>query len=202
LSSFSLQGLHGLCEGVGEQEGGELTGFESKWYAVFTMTRHEKRLTCLCAERRIESFLPLYRVRNRWKNRCTVTVELPLFPNYVFVRINAQKRVQILRLPGVLSIVSSGRNLLPVPDDYVALLRDGLLAHKIEPHPNMETGDRVCITAGPMAGMEGVLDRKKSGLRVVVRLEMIGRSVAVEVDAMEISQVGPKRLTRSFAAVN
>lgn len=69
-------------------------------------------------------------------------------------------------------------------------LRCGLLARRIEPHANVEAGDRVCITTGPMADMEGILDRQKNELRVVLRLEMIGRSVAVEVGAEEIAYVG------------
>jgi transcription antitermination factor NusG len=117
-------------------------------------------------------------------------VELPLFPNYFFVRIGPQQRVQILQLPGVLSIVSAGRHVLPIPDDYITSLRGGLLAHRIEPHPNPEVGDPVCIITGPMAGMEGILVRQKNELRVVLTLEMIGRSVAVEVGADEISPVG------------
>jgi transcription antitermination factor NusG len=154
------------------------------------MARHEKRVATHCSERQIESFLPLYRVRHRWKNRCTATVELPLFPNYFFIRIGPQERIQVLKLPGVLSIVSSGRHPIPIPDEYIASLRGGLLTHRIEPHPNVGAGDRVCITTGPLAGMEGIVDRQKNELRVVLKLEMIGRSVVVEVGAAEISYIG------------
>lgn len=159
------------------------------WFAVFTMARHEKRVVTHCAERGLETFLPLYRVRHKWKNRCTATVDLPLFPNYLFVRIEAQDRTQVLKLPGVLSIVSSGRHPLAVPDEYITSLRQGLLTHRIEPHPNVEAGDRVWINTGPLAGMEGFVDRQKNELRVVLRLEMIGRSMVVEVGAEEISLV-------------
>jgi len=160
------------------------------------MPRHEKRLVVHCGERKIQCFLPLFQVRHRWRNRSTATVELPLFPNYLFVRIDPGERVRVLRLPGVLSIVSSGRELLPIPDEYITALRGGLLRYRIEPHPNVEAGDRVCITTGPMAGMEGVLDRQKNDLRVILRLEMIGRSVAVEVGATEIAYAGaaPKHM--------
>jgi transcription antitermination factor NusG len=159
---------------------------DPKWYAVFTMPRHEKRVAGHCMERQIESFLPLYRVRHLWKNRCTATVELPLFPNYFFVRIDAQERLRVLKLPGALSIISSGRQLSSIPDGYIDALRSGLLTNRIEPHPNLEAGDRVCITTGPMAGIEGILQRHKNGVRVVLKLEMIGRSVAVEVGTEEI----------------
>jgi len=167
-----------------------------RWYAVFTMPRHEKRVVGICGERQVESFLPLYQVRHRWKNRSTVTLDLPLFPNYFFVRIDPEERLQVLKLPGVLSIVSSGRQLLPIADEYITALRGGLQRYRIEPHPNVEAGDRVCITTGPMAGMEGIVDRQKNDLRIILRLEMIGRSVAVEVAANEISYLGVQKQPR------
>jgi len=176
-----------------EQESRGLVGYDPRWYAVFTMPRHEKRVAGHCTERGIESFLPLYQVRHRWKNRCTATVELPLFPNYSFVRIDVRERIQVLSLSSVRYIVCSGHELLPVPDEYISFLREGLLAHRIEPHLNLEAGDRVRIKTGPMAGMEGILDRHKSGLRIVLKLEMIGRSIAVEVGAAEVSYVGEQR---------
>jgi transcription antitermination factor NusG len=157
-----------------------------RWYAVFTAPRHEKRIAWHFGQRQIESFLPLYKVRHRWKNRCTMTLELPLFPNYVFARTNPQERLRVLSVPRVLSIVSRGREPVPVPDHYITGLRDGLLTHAIEPHPGLEVGDRVRITTGAMAGLEGVLDRRKNSFRVVLRLDMIGRSVAIEVGVEDI----------------
>jgi transcriptional antiterminator RfaH len=157
-----------------------------KWYAVFTMARHEKRVFAQCEQRRIEAFLPLYRAKHRWKNRCTVDVELPLFPSYSFVRIDPRTRVQVLQIPGVVWIVSSGRQLQPLPDDYINSLRDGLLAHRIEPYSEVAVGDWVRITRGPMTGTEGILERRKNALRVILRLGMLDRSVSVEVGASEI----------------
>jgi transcription antitermination factor NusG len=163
-----------------------------KWYAVFTLARHEKRVVTQCADRQIECFLPLYKVRHRWKNRRDVDLELPLFPNYSFVHIDPQRRTDVLRLPGVVSIVSSRRELLPLPDNFIHSLRAGLLERRIEPHPELALGDRVRIMAGPMAGVEGILDRQKNGLRVVLRLEMLSRSLSVEVGAAEIEWCDPR----------
>jgi transcription antitermination factor NusG len=163
-----------------------------KWYAVFTLSNHEKRVLARCTELPLECLLPLYKVRRKWKNGCTVSLELPLFPNYFFVRIAPRDRVRVLELPGVVSIVSSGRELLPIPDDYITSLRDALLVHKIEPHPNVEAGERVRIKTGPLAGTEGVLERRKNDLRVVLRLEMLARSVSVEVDAEQVEWCGSR----------
>ena len=157
-----------------------------KWYAVFTMARHEKKIAWNLGQRDIESFLPLYRTKHRWKNRRTVALELPLFPNYLFVRIDPHERLRVLSIPSVVSIVSVGREPVPVSDQYITGLRDGLLTYRIEPHNGLEVGDRVRISRGAMADMIGVLDRQKNAFRVVLTLEMIGRSVAVEVDLADI----------------
>lgn len=158
----------------------------AKWYAVYTLAHHERRVSERCAQREVESFLPLYKTRRKWKNRCTVDLELPLFPNYFFVRIPLRNRVQVLQLPGVVSIVSSSGQPLPLPDDYISALRDGLRLHKIEPRPSVEPGERVRITTGPLAGAEGTLERHKNGFRVLLTLEMLARSISVEVGADEI----------------
>lgn len=169
-----------------------------RWYAVFTMARHEKQIAWHLGQREIESFLPLYKTKRRWKNRCTVALELPLFPNYVFVRIDLQERLRVLKIPSVVSIVSVGREPLPVEDHYITGLRAGLLTHEIEPHPGLDVGDWVRITNGAMADMVGVLDRQKNAFRVVLSLEMIGRSVAVEVDVASIEPTdAPKRNARA-----
>jgi transcription antitermination factor NusG len=166
------------------QAGAEI--FPANWFAVYTNSHHEKRVASHFAERRIESFLPLYLTRHRWKNRCQAIIELPLFPNYVFVRIDPRERVRILKVPGVLSVVGSGRIPAPLPDFEIELLRSSLGQRKIEPHPYLVIGVRVRIKAGPMAGMEGVLVRKKNNLRVVLALDLIMQSVAVEVDADDL----------------
>ena len=183
-----LQGMEGA------QEFEYIAERVPRWYAAFTKPRHEKQIACHFGQREIESFLPLYKKKNRWKNRCNVDLELPLFPNYVFVRIDPLERLRVLKVPSVISIVSVGREPLPVPDHYISALREQLLTNRIEPHFGLEVGERVRIKAGAMADMVGVLDRQKNGLRVVIRLEMIGRSVAVEVDLADIEPADTVRI--------
>jgi transcription antitermination factor NusG len=183
MVSAQMEGLHGV-------ELQSLSGAVLRWYAVFTMARHEKKIAWHFKQREIESFLPLYKARHRWKNRCTVALELPLFPNYLFVRIDPHERLRVLSVPSVVSIVSVGREPLPVADQYISALRDGLISCRIEPHPGLDVGERVRIIRGAMADMTGVLDRRKNTFRVVLSLEMIGRSVAVEVDLADIEPAG------------
>ena len=141
-------------------------------------------------KREVETFLPLYRTNRQWQKSRPVVLELPLFPTYVFVRIARQARGAVLGTPGVLSIVGSAREPWPLADFEIDALRSGLLERKIEPHPYLVVGERVRIIAGVMAGIEGVLVRKKNDFRVVLTLDTIMRSVAVEVNADDIEQVG------------
>lgn len=165
------------------------TGTLPQWFALYTTPRHEKQVAELLTHRHIETFLPLYRTTRRWKKSRPIELELPLFPTYVFARVPQQSRSSVLGAPGVLSIVGSARQSWPLPDFEIEALRFGLLERKIEPHPYLVVGERVRIKAGVMAGVEGILVRKKSDLRVVLSLDAIMRSVAVEVDADDIESI-------------
>ncbi|MFZ0816547.1 MAG: UpxY family transcription antiterminator [Candidatus Sulfotelmatobacter sp.] len=176
-------------EYVGTREPSAAPGICAQWFAAYTSSRHEKRVALHFAEREIEAFLPLYATRHRWKNRCEVLVELPLFPNYVFVHMATRERVRILEVPGVLALVGAGKIPAPLPDFEIEALRNGAGRRRIEPHAYLVIGERVRIKAGPMTGMEGVLLRKKNNFRVVLALDVIMRSVAVEVDAEDLEPV-------------
>jgi transcription antitermination factor NusG len=156
------------------------------WFAVFTTPRHEKRVEEHFRVREIESFLPLCRMRREWKDGSKGTVQIPLFPNYIFVRIERNERVPVLEVPGVLSIVGGGRESMSIPESYIYRLQEGLRQGKIEPHSDLTAGMRVRIRSGVMAGMEGILLRKRNDFRVVLTLEMIMKSVKVEVELDEI----------------
>jgi transcription antitermination factor NusG len=113
-----------------------------------------------------------------------VNLELPLFPGYVFVRLALRERLRVVQIPSVVRLVGFGGMPTALPDTEMEILRTGLgQTLRAEPHPFLTVGRRVRITAGPFAGLQGVLKRKKSSLRVVVTLELIQRSVAVDVDA-------------------
>jgi transcription antitermination factor NusG len=162
-----------------------------KWFAIYTAPRHEKRVDHYLNQREIEHFLPLYRVRHKWRNGVTAALELPLFPGYLFVRINRNDRVKVLEVPGVLTMVGgTGHVPAALPDEEINALRTGLPLRNAEPHPLLTAGQRARICSGPLAGMVGVVVRNKNGLRVVLTMDLIMRSVSVEVDASELEAVG------------
>jgi len=160
-----------------------------QWFAAYTTTRHEKAVSEHCAMRDIEAFLPLYRTQKLWKNGCRMNLELPLFPSYIFVRVAARERVRVLEVPGVLSLVGSTGKPVPLPAVEIEALRASLPFIKCEPHPYLVIGERVRVKSGSLEGMEGVLLRKKGLLRVVLSLDLIMQSVAVEVDADNVEPV-------------
>ncbi len=173
------------------------------WFAVFTTPRHEKRVEEHFCSRQIESFLPLLRKQCQWKDGSKRMLQLPLLPNYIFVHLDYGERVPVLAVPGVLSIVGGGREGSTIPDKYIHSLRATLQQGRIEPHPYLTMGTRVRIRSGVMEGMEGVLLRKKNGIRVVLTIEMIMRSVIVEVGMDEIeplARISCNHLSRFIAA--
>lgn len=170
----------------GKDSSGSCVTCEINWYAVYTAARHEKRVAQHFTIRQIESYLPLYYSVHSWRNGCKAELELPLFPGYIFVHIDPQDRLRVLETPGVVSIVSCGRRPIPLPAFIIERFRCGLPQMKAEPHAFLSAGDTAVIKRGAMAGLKGVVLRKKSGLRVVLTLELISRSIAVEVNAEDI----------------
>jgi len=159
------------------------------WYAIYTCANHEKRVSGELTARSVEHFLPLYTSVRRWKDR-RVQLELPLFPGYVFVRLALCDRLHVVQIPSVVRLVGFGGLPAALPDTEMEILRAGFgQSLRAEPHSFLTIGRRVRIGAGPFAGLEGVLKRKKGRLRVVVSLELIQRSVAVDVDAADVRPV-------------
>jgi transcription antitermination factor NusG len=166
---------------------------ESRWYAAYTSANHEKRVAEQLGLRDVEHFVPLYSSVRRWKDR-RVVIQLPLFPGYVFVRIALSNRLRVLQVPGVANLVSFDGKPAPLPQREVEALRTSLDASvRIQPHPYLTVGRRVRIRSGPLSGVEGFLTRKKNLSRLVISLDLISRSVAVEVDALDVEPLSGTR---------
>ena len=162
------------------------------WYAIYTRHQHEKVVASVLAGKGFEVFLPLYSARHEWKDR-TKELSLPLFPSYVFVHTCLRERIEVLKTPGVCQFVEFGGVPCPISLDEIQAVRraiDSSLA--IEPHPYPHCGDRVRVHTGPLRGSEGILVRMKSQHRLVLSIEILNRSVAIEVDLSQVEQLAPK----------
>lgn len=184
---FLLSGAGPVPDLVQEAQG------KSNWFAVYTTPRHEKRVEQHLSQRDVEHYLPLCRSQRKWSDGSRVTVDLPLFPGYLFVCIKRKERVRVLEVPGVLAIVGgTGREPASLPEAEINALRSGLDLRHAEPHPVLTGGQRARIRWGALAGMAGVVTRIKGSLRVVLTMDLIMRSVAVEVDARELELLDPE----------
>jgi transcription antitermination factor NusG len=179
---------------VSESSGGEMTRlplefFEPRWYAAYTCAKHEKRVAEQFTQRALENFLPQYGSVRRWKDR-RVKLQLPLFSGYVFVRLALRDHLRVLETPSVVRLVGFNGRPTALPDKEIEALRVCVATQlHTEPHSYLTVGRRVRIKSGPLAELEGVLVRRKNGLRVIVSLDLIARSAAVEVDAAEIERI-------------
>jgi transcription antitermination factor NusG len=159
-----------------------------QWLALRVRSRCEKVVAMAARSKGFDEFLPLHRRRLRWSDRSN-SVEVPLFPGYLFCRLNPAERLSLLTIPGVMHIVGMGR--VPEPVDELEILAIRLAVRsdaELEPWPFLDAGLRVRLLSGPLAGIEGILVENADGVgaddrrRVVLRLSVLKRSVAVKIE--------------------
>jgi transcription antitermination factor NusG len=162
---------------------------QNPWCVIMVRSNHEKRIAQALSDRGIDHFLPCYRSIRQWKDR-RVTLDLPLFPGYVFVRICLNERLRALTVPNVFSFLGTGKSFSTVPEAEIDAIRRGVEHGKAEPHPHLTIGERVVVTQGPMCGIAGILVRQQSNARVVVSIQTITRSFVLDVDSASV-QLAP-----------
>lgn len=160
-----------------------------RWLAVYTKSRHEKKVDWALTEKSVETFLPLLEVLVRWKDR-NKRVYVPLFPGYLFVHIDPKDRLDVLTTDGVVCILGNGGKPVPVPlreiDSTRKLLRSGL---KFRPFPYEMEGKQAVIVSGPLEGARGKVLYARGGCNLVMSVNLIRRSVSVEVDVNDVEFV-------------
>ncbi len=159
------------------------------WYAACTSARHEKRIAERLEHDSLDYFLPLYETVHLWKNG-RKKLHWPLLPGYIFVRIPLSEKLRVLTVPGVAYLVGTGTRPVPISDGEIQMLRTAVTAQRsIEPYPYLKVGQRVRVIRGPLAGTEGILLRKKENFRVVLSVDLIMRSVVIDVEGSEVTPV-------------
>jgi len=152
------------------------------WFAILVKTGREKSTNLLLENAGYECFLPVNRSTRRWSDR-TKLIDVPLFPGYLFCRMNPHNRLTVLMTPGVMQIVGVGKTPIPVEEEEIAAIqrvqRSGLAAM---PWPYMQVGNVAEILGGPLRGLTGIVVKIKSGVKLVLSVSLLQRSVAVEVE--------------------
>jgi transcription antitermination factor NusG len=93
----------------------------------------------------------------------------------------------VLTAPGVVRFVTFHGQPAPVPDQDIQSLKSSLVAGvSVAPHPYLQKGRRVRVARGPLAGIEGIIVRKKDRFRLVLSVDLIMKAVALEVDESEV----------------
>ena len=152
------------------------------WFALHVRTRFERAVSRNLRAKGYEEFLPLFRRVSQWSDR-KKEIELPLFPGYVFCRFNPHHRLPILMIPGVNSVVGIGKTLMPVEERELDAIRAVLQSNAYcEPWPYLEVGQHVRVERGALAGTEGIVAIVKNTCRLVISVNLLQRSVAVEID--------------------
>ena len=163
------------------------------WFAVRVKSNFERRVAASLVGKGLEAFLPEYETRRRWSDRYK-TIDCPLFPGYLFCRIDLDRRLQIMATPGFLYIVSTGNTPAPIDEVELARIRV-IVCSRVPalPWPSLAIGQRVRVESGPLSGVEGTLLRVGNRRRVYVGITLLRRGVSVEVDREWILPISPVR---------
>jgi len=157
------------------------------WFAILARTGREKNATLLLENSGYECYLPVIKFTRQWSDRVK-EIEAPLFPGYLFCRMNPHNRLPVLITPGVIQIVGVGKTPVPVEEQEIAAIqRVGKSGISIMPWPYLQVGQVARIEDGPLRGMTGIIIKIKSGLKLVLSVELLQRSIAVEIDRNWIS---------------
>jgi transcription antitermination factor NusG len=169
---------------------------EQKWYALSVPHQHERRTEKTLRLKGLETLVPVYRSRRRWSDRVK-EVEMPLFAGYVLCQFDLADRIHVTDTPGVAKIIGFGGAPAALEDSEVAAIQQ-VIASKVPlaPWPYLKTGDRVRVEHGPMRGIEGALLRTKDTMRLVISVELLQRSLAVEVGREAIIPIGCGKSSR------
>lgn len=161
------------------------------WFAVQTLSRHEKRVRDQLARHNVEHFLPTTKRINQWTDR-RKELEVPLFAGYCFARLGWEDRLAVLKSQGVVRLVGCAGRPESIPDQEIDSLRK-LLSNSstFVCHPYLKEGMLVEVINGPLQGVKGRLIREARFARLVLSITLIHRAVAIEIDANNVAPTHP-----------
>jgi transcription antitermination factor NusG len=159
------------------------------WFAIYTRSRHEKKVAEVLRDKQFDIFLPLRNVISRWKDR-RKEIQTPLFSGYVFIHTDLQHRLDVLKTPGVVRFVTDGHDPVPIPDDQIeaiqALVQSGI---KYDPYPYLKEGMHITVKRGPLRGVEGILVAKRKKHLLVLSVDLIQQATALEINISDTDVV-------------
>jgi transcription antitermination factor NusG len=157
------------------------------WFAIQTLSRHEKVVRSQLEMRNVENFLPTKRRLSQWTDR-KKEIEVPLFAGYCFARFSLADRLPVLQSQGVVRVVGSGGRPEPIPNEEIESLRK-LISSRADYDccPYLMEGMLVEVIRGPLQGVKGRLVREARSCRLVLGISLIQRAVTIEIDAASVA---------------
>jgi transcription antitermination factor NusG len=171
---------HPQIDGATSDNAGAHVG-SKPWFALRVKPNYEKRVATALRGKGFEELLPLYRSKRQWSDRVKL-MDLPLFPGYLFCRLDLASRLPLVTTPGFLYIVGVGKNPQPVDEAEIlavqSVMRSGV---PVTPWPSLMVGQKVRLQHGPLRGLVGVLTKIANQQRMYVSVTLLKRSISVEV---------------------
>ncbi len=162
------------------------------WYCLHTRSRHEEVVLHRLEDKRFQVFLPKLEVWSRRKDR-RKKIQKALFPGYLFVheQLDPRHRLEILKTPGVVQILGNEEGPVPVAENQIESIKKILNGKAaVSPFPYLKEGQMVRVVEGPMKDCEGFLLKIKEGKeRLIISLELLKRSVSVEIDGLSVEPI-------------
>ena len=163
--------------------------YDRSWWTIYTRHQHEAVVSQHLTMKGFEVFLPVYDSVRQWKDR-KKTISLPVFPCYVFVRGGLDRKLAVVTTPGVHMILHCGDRVAIIPEEEIQAIQRSMEGHiRVEPHPFLKCGERVRVKRGALEGVEGILVRKKNQSRLILSVNMISQSVAMEIDVADVEPI-------------
>jgi transcription antitermination factor NusG len=171
------------------------------WCAIQVAPRHEMTVSKILSNKGYEQFTPTYRVRRQWSDRIK-HLEYPLFPGYVFCRIQRGVAGPIYTTPGVMRIVSYGGSIGAVEDYEIDNLRKATGSGRALSPSCWTQGQKIRIVRGPLAGITGTLRCVANGYQLILSIDLLMKAVSVAVDATDVTADIAETLSTSAGSIN
>ena len=165
-----------------------------RWFAIRVRNGTEKTVNLHLENAGYESFLPVAKCAHSWSG-VMEELEVPVFPGYLFCRMNPHYRLPILQAPGVIQIFGVGEEPIPADEQEIAAIqrvaKSGLATM---PWPYLRAGHVARLVGGPLKGLAGIVVKLKSTAKLVLAVTLLQKSMAVEIDPHWITDAVPGKL--------
>ncbi len=159
------------------------------WFALYVNSKAEKRVDHELYKLGMETFLPLYTKVREYRGRKRKS-NVPLIPNYVFVKIPFKQKNHVYNITGVINFVKVGQELAIIPTKEIEILKkiSGLNCNPtVEKENYFEAGQKVIISDGPLSGLNGEIIQRRGKNRFLIKIHTLHQALSIEISRQVLS---------------